>query len=167
MNHQCQSQMLYALDGDDLFVLCHYRGGPTPNELQEEKNKQKKIQQEKETEQAAYALLTDEEKEEQKEQQEKETLENVNDDGTTPQEMETRPSNLPLQFHRYACGDVLCELYPAIAACCPDGTTSVVRKERQTNAKRLFVMAPPLERKNPNANLGKYKAKERHANGAL
>ena len=156
--------MLYALDGDDLFVLCHYRGGPTPNELQEEKNKQKKIQQEKETEQAAYALLTDEEKEEQKE---KETLENVNDDGTTPQEMETRPSNLPLQFHRYACGDVLCELYPAIAACCPDGTTSVVRKERQTNAKRLFVMAPPLERKNPNANLGKYKAKERHANGAL
>jgi len=144
--------MLYALDGDDLFVLCHYRGGPTPNELQEEKNKQKKIQQEKETEQAAYALLTDEEKEEQKE---KETLENVNDDGTTPQEMETRPSNLPLQFHRYACGDVLCELYPAIAACCPDGTTSVVRKERQTNAKRLFVMAPPLERKNPNANLGK------------
>ena len=164
MNHQCQSQMLYALDGDDLFVLCHYRGGPTPNELQEEKNKQKKIQQEKETEQAAYALLTDEEKEEQKE---KETLENVNDDGTTPQEMETRPSNLPLQFHRYACGDVLCELYPAIAACCPDGTTSVVRKERQTNAKRLFVMAPPLERKNPNANLGKYKAKERHANGAL
>ena len=164
MNHQCQSQMLYALDGDDLFVLCHYRGGPTPNELQEEKNKQKKIQQEKETEQAAYALLTDEEKEEQKE---KDTLENVNDDGTTPQEMETRPSNLPLQFHRYACGDVLCELYPAIAACCPDGTTSVVRKERQTNAKRLFVMAPPLERKNPNANLGKYKAKERHANGAL
>ena len=144
--------MLYALDGDDLFVLCHYRGGPTPNELQEEKNKQKKIQQEKETEQAAYALLTDEEKEEQKE---KDTLENVNDDGTTPQEMETRPSNLPLQFHRYACGDVLCELYPAIAACCPDGTTSVVRKERQTNAKRLFVMAPPLERKNPNANLGK------------
>ena len=144
--------MLYALDGDDLFVLCHYRGGPTPNELQEEKNKQKKIQQEKETEQAAYALLTDEEKEEQKE---KDSLENVNDDGTTPQEMETRPSNLPLQFHRYACGDVLCELYPAIAACCPDGTTSVVRKERQTNAKRLFVMAPPLERKNPNANLGK------------
>ena len=143
IDRACQSQMLYALDDDDLFVLCHYRGsvGPTSEEIEE-------IQR-KEAAAAAAAKKEEEEKEEGGDEGEKEDAEE-----TPAIKTPERPKGPPLQFHRYSCGDLLCELYPAIAACCPDGMSLAIRNERQNNAKRLFVMATPEQRRNPNANLG-------------
>jgi hypothetical protein len=130
VNQLCQSHGLYALNGDDLFILCHYRGHAAPIKNANEKEKEMIVENENEE-----AVKRDENEEEVE---------------LAPL---PRPQGLPLQFTRYTCGDLLCELYPAIAACCPDGTTATVIKERQLNAKRLFVMSTAEQRKNPNAKL--------------
>jgi hypothetical protein len=66
-----------------------------------------------------------------------------------------KPTRPPMQFHRYACGDVLCELFPGIAACCDTGGAagSAKDQERQAAAKRLFFMSTPDQRRNPNAQM--------------
>jgi hypothetical protein len=138
VDRACQSQMLAALDGDDLFVLCHYRAGAKAKDTPTEAEK-KEEEEEKEGEGDGDGG----EKGEEGEEGEDDVL------SSAP----PRPAGPPLQFTRYTCEDVLCELFPAIAACCPDGTTSVVQQERQTNAKRLFVMSTMEQRQDPNAKL--------------
>ena len=66
-----------------------------------------------------------------------------------------KPAAQPLQFHRYVCGDLLCELFPGIAASCYAGGAagSVKYKEREDSAKRLFIMSTPGQRCDPNAKL--------------
>ena len=143
LNVNCKSRMLYCLSGDDLFILCHYRGTSLTK-------KEKDEIVAKEAAAAATALVL------KKEEARKIAEENGDVEGDVEGEKEEedknkdvvlKPTGPPLQFHRYSCGDLLCELYPAIAACCPDGTTYNVRKERQTNSKRLFVMSTPEQRK--------------------
>ena len=144
----CKSRMLYCLSGgDDLFVLCHYRGNKITNKEQEKRAAKEA--------QVAAALFA--KKEEARRKAEENGGENGGGDGDVDGEEEEpeqnhdpvlKPTGPPLQFHRYSCGDLLCELYPAIAACCPDGTTLNARQERQTNSKRLFVMSTPEQRKN-------------------
>ena len=77
------------------------------------------------------------------------------DEGEVPEARPPKPAGRPLQFHRYACGDILCELFPGIAACCDSGGAagSAKDQERQNAAKRLFIMSTPEQRSDPNAEM--------------